>query len=725
MKQTLNLRPLALSVLYTISWHASAQEAISAPEAPEHVGEIAPVLVTGKNLGPTYTVESISVGSKTSTTPKETPHSISVMTRDRIEMQNLTSLDEVMAQTPGITVDQSGTGVIPAYYSRGYPIEYFQYDAVPIQTGGASWSQPDMLMFEQVELLRGAGGLFNGAGQPGGVLNLVRKRPGRMPAASGMLGIGSWNNRRIEIDLGTPFNNGGRVRGRVAAAYDERESFIRYVSAERTSLYGIIEADMSSRTRVSIGAGYQERDWTPPFGGVPRYTNGSDLKLPRSTFLSTPWTFWDFETKHLFAELNHAVGQEWILKISTVHDHESSNLKYGYTRGAVDPQTLTGPVLAGGANAYDNQQWAIDAYLTGVFQMFGRRHELVAGANWYDRESESWNGRLPGFGGTLVNVFAPNPSAMADPGDPVWFSKFLTNTRQHGLYGTLRLKLTAPLTLILGGRISWWETTSRNLLTTAVSSDYDENRHFIPYLGMIYALNPRWSLYASHADIFRVQSNLLDTDANRLPPVSGVNDEVGVKAELQDGKLNLALSIFRIEETDRAVQISDIVIGGCCYATNGKVRSQGVETEISGQILPDWQLGAGYTFNTSRYLTDPVNQGQPFRSASPKHMLRLWTTYQLPGKWEAWSAGGGINVQSRVYTEGGLPLVRVQQGGYALLNLRVGYRFHENWSAAINLNNVLDRIFYTRTGSPGFGPSTMGNVYGEPRNVMLTLRARY
>lgn len=76
-----------------------------------------------------------------------------------------------MAQTPGVSVDLSGTGVIPAFYSRGYPVEYFQYDGLPVQTGGASWSQPDMVMFDHVEVLRGAAGLFNGAGQPGGVIN--------------------------------------------------------------------------------------------------------------------------------------------------------------------------------------------------------------------------------------------------------------------------------------------------------------------------------------------------------------------------------------------------------------------------------------------------------------------------------------------------------------------------------------------------------------------------
>lgn len=713
------LRPLALALAAAFAWSAHAQ-----PVDSPTVATLAPITVTGDSLD-AYTAETTSIGSKLPATLKSTPQSISVMTRQRIEEQNLTSLDEVMAQTPGVTVDLSGTAIIPAYYSRGFAVESFQYDGVPIQTGGASWSQPDMVMFERVEVLRGAAGLFNGAGQPGGVINLVRKRPGREREFSGLLGLGSWNNRRLELDYSTPFNQSGSVRGRVAAAYDDRESHIDYVQGKRRSAYGIIEADLMPRTTLSFGAGYQKRNWTPPFGGLPRYADGSDLNLSRSTFLSTPWTYWNFETKQVFAELSHALDDDWQIKFSAVHDHETSDLKYGYTRGAVDPRTLRGPMLAGGANAYENTQLGLDAYLTGAFRAFGRRHELVVGANWYDRDAESWNGSLPGFGGTPVDVFDPDPAGTAEPGDPVWGGKSLSNTRQHGIYGALRMRLADPLTVLAGGRVSWWETKTRNLLTGAQTAAYDESGQFTPYLGVIYDLDPTWALYASYTDIFRVQSNYLDTDGNGLPPVRGANVEVGIKGAFRDGRVNTSFALFRINETDRAVQVTDTVVSGCCYATNGEVRSQGVEAEITGEVLPGWQLGAGYTFNLSKYLTDPVNSGQPFRTSSPKHLLRLWTSYQLPGELNAWTVGGGVNVQSGIYTEGGRPTARVSQAGYAVANLRVGYRIDRHWSAAVNVNNLFDRGYYSRLGSPGFGPATMGNVYGEPRNVMLTLRARY
>ncbi|RZT39414.1 TonB-dependent siderophore receptor [Cupriavidus agavae] len=689
------------------------------------------VSVTGQAAEPpseatgAYTTETATIGSKLPASLKETPQSISVITRQRMEDQNLTTLDEVLRQVPGVTTDLSGTAVIPAFYIRGFPVEYFQYDGVPIQTGGASWSQPDMIMFDRVEVLRGAGGLFNGAGQPGGVVNLVRKRPTATRQFSGALSAGSWDAYRAELDYSTPLNQSGSVRARVAGAYDDRHAFIDYANGQQTSLYGILEADLAPRTTASLGVGYQKRDWRPAMMGLPRYSDGGDLGLPRSTFLSTPWTYWDFQTTQVFADITHRFNSDWQLKLSAVHDHETSDLKYAYVSGAVNRATLAGPRLAGGANAYDNKQLALDAYVTGAFRAFGRRHELVFGASWYDRQADAQGGQLPGFGGTPVNVFDFSPAAIADPGAPRWTSNTRTDTKQYGLYGATRLKLADPLTLLLGGRVSWWQTNARNQLTGATTSDYRQSGRFTPYAGLVYDLTPHWSAYASYADIFRVQSNYLDTDGNALPPVTGANYEAGVKGAYYDGRLNLSLAAFRTDESNRAIAVTPTIVNSCCYASNGKVRSEGFETEVSGELLPGWQVSAGYTFNTTKYLRDATFEGQPFRSIAPKHLLRLYTNYRLPRDWNAWSVGGGMDLQSATYSQGGNPSVRVQQGGYAVFNLRAGYRFDKTWSLALNLNNLFDRRYYARLGTAGaFGPANFGNVYGTPRNVMVTLRAK-
>jgi len=678
------------------------------------------VTVSAHGADDSYTTAgAVTVGSKIPATLKETPQSVSVITRKRMEDQNLNSLDEVMAQTPGVTVQPYNTGVIPQFYSRGYPIEYFQYDGVPLQTGGASWTMPEMVMFERVELLRGAAGLYNGAGYPGGVINLVRKRPGKDLAFSGSVAAGSWNARRTELDFSSPLNESGSLRTRLAVNYDARDSFIDYAKSEKSSAYGIIEADLAPGTTLAAGFGYQKRNWTPAMMGLPRYSDGGELGLPRSTFFNTPWTNWNFESTQLFAELSHRIDQDWSFKLNLTSDHETSNLKYSYVFGAVNRQTLAGARLMGGANQYDNQQYGVDGMLSGRFQAFGRQHDVVVGANWYQRSAESWGGSLPGYGGTAVNVFNYNPAAIADPGTPKWTSKSNTDLTQYGLYGSARLKLADPLSLILGARVSWWKTKSQNLLTSATTSDFNDSAHWTPYAGLVYDLTPNWSLYTSYADIYRVQSNYKDSSGNGLPPVTGANYEAGIKGEFYDGALNTSFAVFRIDETNRAIQTSVTVVDGCCYATNGQVRSQGFEAELAGRLLPGLEVGAGYTFNTTKYLRDATFEGQPFRTMSPKHMLRLWSSYQLPGELNAWSVGAGVNAQSETSVQSGA--VRASQGVYAVANARIGYRIDKRWSLGLNINNLFDRTYYILPGASN-APASYGSVYGDPRNIMLTLR---
>jgi len=293
------------------------------------------------------------------------------------------------------------------------------------------------------------------------------------------------------------------------------------------------------------------------------------------------------------------------------------------------------------------------------------------------------------------------------------------------LYGATRLKIPEPLTLLLGARVSWWKNDSQDQINATQAQHYRQSRRWTPYAALMYDVAAQWTAYASYADIFRVQSNMQDSDGAGLPPAVGANYEVGIKGEPLEGKLQTALALFRIEDKNRAIATAPVVSGNCCYAAQGSVRSQGLDAEISGHITAAWQIALGYTFNRNQYKNDPARAGQAFSPFSPKHMLRLWSKYQLPGAWSAWDMGGGINAQSRIASEGGSPPVRAVQGGYATASARLGWRINRHWSAALNISNLLDRRYYRRLGTGNFNPARFGNVYGEPRNVQLGLRVRF
>lgn len=232
--------------------------------------------------------------------------------------------------------------------------------------------------------------------------------------------------------------------------------------------------------------------------------------------------------------------------------------------------------------------------------------------------------------------------------------------------------------------------------------------------------NPQWSGYVSFAEIFEPQ-NAVDASGQILDPILGKNYEAGIKGELLDGRVNASVALFRVDQKNRAQQdlVSACSVGDICYLSSGKVRSQGVDAEISGEVAPGWQLFAGYTFNTLKFLDDTEVSSTNFgRTVTPKHILRLWSDYRLPGEWSAWTLGGGVNYQTGSYTE--TRSVRVSQAPYAVWNARIGYKINKNWSAALNVNNLFNKTYYQTIGAPGWG-----SFYGEPRNATLTVRGTF
>lgn len=151
------------------------------------------------------------------------------------------------------------------------------------------------------------------------------------------------------------------------------------------------------------------------------------------------------------------------------------------------------------------------------------------------------------------------------------------------------------------------------------------------------------------------------------------------------------------------------------YLAQGEAQSQGVEAEISGRLLPNWDLYAGYTYLQTRYLSDPTQEGQIVNPETPKHLFKVWTTYRFtPDVLPGWRVGGGVRAQSRTSRNN-----VSWQGGYTVVDAQVGYKVNRNLDASLTLNNVFDRHYYARV------PSNFYGIYGEPRNVMLTLRATY
>ncbi|MFC7298280.1 TonB-dependent siderophore receptor [Herminiimonas aquatilis] len=679
-----------------------------------------------------YGASAASIGKSTQAL-REIPQSISVVTRQRLDDQNLRTLDDALLNAPGITVEQSSS-YERTFYSRGFAVDTVQYDGVPTQRGNGFAVSPDLAVYDRVEVLRGPAGLFNGAGQPGGTVNLVRKRPLETRQLTAQVSAGTWDNYRAGVDLSLPLNDAGTVRSRFVAAQEDKKFFYDVAESKRSVFYGIVEADIGPRTTLGAGISYEKNDMTPFYGGLPRYSNGKDLGLPRSTYLNAAWSSTEIESTTLFADLNHRFNDDWKLKISISRMHEDNSDLSGSNFGTVNPATNLGPTLSSFRQKLDGKQTAIDATLQGSFAAYGRKHDVIVGVNYQQREYDLYS-QLYTVANPNVNPFTFNPYNYAVA--PTQVARAATNTLnkldQTGMYGSLRFALSDPLKLIVGARVSQWETSTRNQITGAFNTQpYKESGNVTPYAALTYDIDPVWTVYGSYTEIFRSQANQFTAAGERLDPATGDNYEAGIKGTLLDGRLNASLAVFRTLESNRSqtdpnnpTPCAGSPTNGACFIAEGKVRSQGLDAELNGALSSNWQLAAGYTYNQTRYLRDSTatgapsaNQNQPLSTFTPRHIVRLWSNHQLPNELSAWSAGIGVNLQSKTYKTSGT--LRFEQAAYAVWSTRLAYKFNKNLTAALNINNLFDKNYYRTLGS-----TTGGNWYGEPRNAMLTLQATY
>ncbi|OOV89215.1 MULTISPECIES: TonB-dependent siderophore receptor [unclassified Pseudomonas] len=731
--------------------------------------ELGTTSIKGQGMGEmtensgSYTTGLTSIGSKTPTSLRQTPQSVSVITDQVIQERRMSSLTDAMKETPGITVKTANSN-LSSYYSRGFVIENIQIDgAAPMALGTTagsfySYKNYDLVEFDHVEVLRGSSGLFGGTGDPGGMINLVRKRPLDAYQLKVETSAGTWDNYRTQLDVTGPLAFDGKLRGRLVAAYTDRQYFLDNRSTEKPIIYGVLEADVTDATRLTLG-GRSERLHDNGIGtGVPRYLDGGDLGLSRRTSLTTNWAYQDGRSDELFAKVDHEFNDNWKGNLSYTQTLESGLIKSSAVLGGVDLVDKTGPFWYGSINSYRSEQRLLDMNLAGKFTAFDREHELLLGAD-YQKITSRWRGTdgLPNGGD--VDVFDPDSTPWPNqPNDRRYTRDYSPNSQaQYGLYSTLRLQLADPLHLIVGARVQRYkfdqtyrerdvdpiDPANPDAWTTLSDVHRREPTKVVPYGGLVFDLNDQWSTYVSYSEIYKPQQlqSKGPLPGSSLEAMTGKTYETGIKGELWGGAVNTSFALYYTERENQAVldpnypETDVLFAGSCCYLAQGKVVSKGFDAEISGEVMPDWNLMAGYTYNHNKDRTT----NSTFSSITPRHSAKLWSTYRLPGVLNDLKVGGGVTLQSKDYVSGvatvldsdlkpvlgsnGRPLTHpfdYNQSGYAVWNAMAEYRVDEHWTLAYNLNNIFDKVYYSTVG-----PSNRQNWYGEPRNQMLTLRGTF
>lgn len=765
--KTLLVTGVALGAMAAPAWADEVTDAalpadVAAEQADGVVGT--DIVVVGKSYGR-------EVG-KTATRLKDVPNTVTIVDREQIEAQNLFTLEDALTATNGVTVTGIGSED-PSFLSRGFTINNYMIDGVPSFAFAFPTPVPDLFFFDRLEVLRGPAGLFSGSGNPAGSVNMIRKRPLEEARMTASAGYGSYQNLRLELDYSTPV--GANAGLRVGAMAQDQDQFFDVAHRNRVGAFAVASVNVGERTTLTFGGNYDR--FKPAIqSGLPGIIGGLDgsdgrlLDIDRSTYLGADWNRFDSKTFTGFVELAHQVSERWTLRATGLYTNTNRRDVYSYIGNAPITETngITNHIAFIGENEFETRSFDMNGI--GSFTAFGRDHTLILGAdyqassglNYFTRLSnyasiDVYNpvspieppldprGPLPYYPKQGTNAVCPNTTIPITPSTAVPPNCSIqayggTNVliEQYGIYGQARISPADGLTLVGGGRFTWWDTQTETLLPVPANPDdrfarYAFDGRFTPYAGVVWDVTSNLNVYFNYADSFTPQAappNRRRPDGAQADPLIGEQFEAGTKLSLMDERLLLSAAAYQITQGNRIINDPDLAD---IYVQAGRVRARGIELEATGEIVPGWRVNGGYSYTKTKYLEDanPTFEGIPLTPIIPEHMGKLFTNYApVDGALAGFSIGGGVTVFSDTY--GGTPAQYnpngtlrtrssiVRQDSYALLDLRAGYRFSDQLSLSVNVNNVFDETYYARISSSG-----RGNYFGSPRTVFATLRFTY
>ncbi|WP_144051194.1 TonB-dependent siderophore receptor [Calothrix sp. PCC 7507] len=651
------------------------------------------LVVTGEQDG--YRVPDASTATKTDTPIRDVPQSIQVIPQKVIEDQKIIRISDAVRNVSGVTPQGGYAGNTDNYNIRGFTTYDNLRNGFYSQDGNVNPTNID-----RIEVLKGPASVLYGQFEPGGVVNYITKQPLSQPYYSGEFTVGSYNTYRPSIDISGPLNSERTLLYRLNTAYESSGSFIDFVDQESFFIAPTLTYKISDATSLTFEYEYSKVNRTYYDGSPP---DPIIFQRPISLFLGEP------DTKDYYRESNN---------VNLTFEHRfSENLKlrsafsaelYNEDAKTIRPDSIDADgrtVLrrfAAGPGYLEN--YSLQTQIVGKFNTGSIQHQMLLGLDL--------NKYIYGYD------FLRTPANSIDLFNPVYGSplptSFETARKERydrntiGLYLQDQVSLLPNLKLLVGGRVDFINRKNRtqdldgsgtNLIGDATTEDFYDSP-FSPRVGIVYQPIEPISLYASYSSSFNPSSSRTATGST-LPPESGTQYEVGIKAEALGGKLSAILAAYEI--TKQNVATTDPNNTDFSIAA-GEVKSRGIELDISGEILPGWNIIASYFVNDAFVSedNDPTLRGNRLVNA-PRQGGSLWTTYEIQsGDLQGLGFGGGVFfVGDRAAS---LPNT-FDIPSYVRTDATIFYK-RDNWRVGLNFKNLFDiqsfdsQGYYLRPNAP-------------------------
>ncbi|MEM7714755.1 MAG: TonB-dependent siderophore receptor [Cyanobacteria bacterium P01_A01_bin.68] len=644
------------------------------------------LIVTGERNS--YQVPNATSATRTDTPIRDIPQSIQVVPRQVLKDQQVTRLDEALNNVSGVTLGGTNSNASIQFNIRGFNDSPILRDGFR-QFGGFQ-GLPETTDLERVEVLKGPASILYGEVQPGGVINLVSKKPLSEPFYSAELQIGNREFFQPKIDISGPLTTDGDLLYRLNASYQRSESFRDYDQEfKRVFVSPVVSWKIDENTDIDFKLQYSDYDAPLDLGLVAIGNQVADVPFTR--IIGEPDDIVNSELFTIGYDLEHRFNENWKIRNAFRYiDRNSRNI--GLIAFNVDDDTGDVTRFLGGQNI-DVKNYSLQTNVVGEFATGSIEHKLLFGVD-LNRSEDIERTRFDFSAPQTLNIFNPVYGLVPeiDPDDIPLARNNDIQTDRLGIYLQDQIALSNQLKLLAGLRYDTIRQKTINGVTdfNPDSSETVQNDDaFTPRVGIVYQPTPEISLYGSYSQSF-TPNTVTTVDGDSLKPERGEGFEVGVKADLIKDRLTTTLSYFNITKQNVATPDPNDPLSSIA---TGKQRSQGIELDVTGNISPGWNVIASYAYIDAEVTEDnTIPVGNRLFNA-PRHSASLWTTYEIQkGNLQGLGFGLGFNYVGE--REGDLQN-SFQLDSYFLTNAAIFYR-RKNYRFALNFKNLFD-IDYTES----------------------------
>ncbi|PIF77716.1 iron complex outermembrane receptor protein [Variovorax sp. 54] len=670
-----------------------------------------------------YVAKRSATATKTDTPILETPQSLTVITADRMAAMGATTLKDALSYTPGVAITTFGADSRYDWLTlRGFDAYApgFYLDGLPLRNNG-NWGvwRTENYGAERIELLRGPASVLYGQASPGGVVNVVSKRPTAEPQRELQMQLGDHNRKQIAGDFSGPLDAEGKVLYRVVGLVRDAELPAEKMPDRRLYLAPSLTWRISGDTRLTLlaqvdrtRAGVYNRI-RPQVGSV--FPTAIGTRIPASLLAGDP-SYDRFHNDQWMVgyEFEHRLNDTVLLRQNARY----GELKVDYagiwpnrrltTVDAANPLNPANFMLLGRYPTGSREKvsaFSIDNQMQLDLRAGDWQHKLLIGLDYQRNRIDQYSfstGSAP-----TINVYAPVYGGPIVEGAP-WMNADM-RLAQTGLYVQDQIKWGDRWSLTLGGR---YDSASNDTFDRLEGKSTRISQHkFTGRAGLVYVMPSGWAPYLSYSESFAPTGLVDPVTRDPFKPETGRQYEAGIRYQPPEGKQSYSAAIFDLRRQNY------ISYGtGAAPKQTGEISVRGLELEATAELMPRLNVTASYDYTPRAIVTASANPAEIGKQANavPRHRMSVWANYRfvngvkvgLGARYNGTSHGDGEKI-----APGKVPAATV-------FDAMLGYDL-DRWSLALNVRNIANKDFIANCDQYG------KCYYGAPRSVVATATYRW